>query len=504
MKKNSEFIQDMPLDIAGSSTFGRDPKILASRTFNMILSDDWLVDYAGYEFISTLNPNGVGRGNFASVVANALVTVVYNTVYIITIVGQDAQGNDLFNYQPVGNVTSFYGDVFIDENNVDQIAICDQFYLYIYNISTNKFIKANTPPGVIVGYVTYQDGRFIIPDTSSASWYLSQVGDGTNWFWGPNGEAVSGAIQTKPDFAQATVRFPGHGNLLLVMGKTVTELWTDVGGSQFPYQRSSTINFDYGCLNPATIAISDKVVTWLGANEKSGPVIMYSTGADINQISTDGINYKLALLNHPEKSTGFFLKLAGHLIYQLTFYDPSDNYSVIYDFNTQKFFDVTDEEQNYHIARRVAFFNNDYFFVSLNDGNLYRMRPDLTYYDYGHFQDNSPRTYDIPRIRVCSNVRMPNQFRFVVNNLTFTLEQDEDSFNLMQEFPYQPRIGCSVSRNGGINYSSYVDKAIYTYGHRMNRLNWWQLGSANDFVPQFRFWGKGPWRCTNGLVGIYQ
>jgi hypothetical protein len=330
------------------------------------------------------------------------------------------------------------------------------------------------------------------------------VGDGLNWFWGPNGEAISGAIQTKPDFAQAAVRFPGHGNLLLVMGKTVTELWTDVGNAQFPYQRSSTINFDYGCVNPATIAISDKIVAWLGANEKSGPVIMYSTGADINQISTDGINYKLALLNYPQKSTGFFLKLAGHLIYQLTFYDPSDNYSLIYDFTTQKFFDVTDEQQNYHIARKIAFFNNDYFFISFNDGNLYRMRPDLTYFDYGFFPDNSRKIYDIPRIRVCSNIRMPNQFRFVVNNLTFTLEQDEDAFNLIPNFSYQPRIGCSISKNGGISYSSYVDKAIYPYANRMNRLNWWQCGSSNDFVAQFRFWGKGPWKCTNGLAGVYQ
>lgn len=504
MREYSPIAKQMPLDIVGSSSFGRDPKIMASRTFNMIIVDEFLVDYAGYEMVLNYNNNGVGRGIFWSTTSNVMITVVYNQIYVTSILGHDQQGRPLYHVAPIGTLKSYYGDVFMDENNTGQIAICDKFSLHIYNYNAGTFTQAILPEGVTPGYVTYQDGRFIIPDINSASWYLSQVGDGLNWFWGPNGEAISGALSTKSDFAQVTLRFPGHGNLLFVMGNSVTELWTDTGGAQFPYQRSSSINFDYGCANPATIATSEKIVAWLAINEKSGPVIMYSTGSDVQQVSTDGINYKLSLLNHPEISCGFFVKISGNLVYHLTFYDPSDNYSLIYDFTTQKFFDVTDEQQNYYIARRAAFFNNDYYFVSLNDGNLYRMNASLYSYNYGSFNNDTPKIWEIPRVRVCSNIRFPNDRLFVVNNATFTIEQGNDNYNIMKNPEYVPRIGLSCSYDGGVSFTGFDTNPIYTTGNRTNKLDWWNLGATNDFVPQFQFWGFGPIRTTNGQIGVYQ
>jgi hypothetical protein len=505
MKTYSPIAQEMPLDIVGSSTFGRDPKILASRTFNMIIADDWFVDYGGYQKILTLAAGTTGRGIFSSVRGNRLIAVAANTVYSISVfVTSSNERVKVYKVTSVGTINSFFGDVFMDENNSNQIAICDQHHLYIYNYVTNTFQQAVLPTGVSPGYVTYQNGRFIVPDTTSASWYLSQVGDGLNWFWGASGEPVFAAIQTKPDFAKVTLRFPGRGNLLFVMGQTITELWTDVGAALFPYQRSTTLNFDYGCLNPATIATSDEIVAWIGSNEKSGPVLMYSTGSDVKQISTDGINYQLSQLEKPESCSAFFLKLSGHLIYQFTFYDPADNVSFIYDFTTQKFFDVTDQNMDHHIARRVAYFDDDYFFVDFNDGSIYQMDASFTTYNYIDQSSNQGGVYEIPKVRTCSNIRMPNSTRFIINKVTFTVEQGNDLKNQIGQTTYQPRIGCSISQNGGENFSSYVTNPIYKIGNRQNKLDWWNLGSANDFVAQFRFWGQGPWKAFNGTASIYQ
>jgi hypothetical protein len=502
--KTSLLAQSMTLDISGSSTFGRDPKIMSSRTFNMIISDNWLVEYGGYKSILQLLPEGNGRGIFTSIRGGLLVAVISNRVFSIQIYATTQQNERIYKTTQVGLLDSFSGDVFMDENNTNQIAICDQHDLYIYNHGVFSFEKAVLPEGLIPGYVTYQDGRFIIPDTASSVWALSQVGNGLDWFWGNSGGPVLGALQTKGDYVQAALRVPGKGNLLFVMGQTVTELWTDVGSAGFPYQKSKSINIDYGCINQATIASLDDLIVWLGINEKAGPVIMYSTGGNIEQISTDGINYKLSQLNHPEISTGFFVKLSGHLIYQLTFYDPSDNYSLIYDFTTQKFFDVTDENMNFHIARHVAFFDDDYYFISFNDGNLYQMDAAFTTYDYGLDSEGNPKIQEIPRVRVCSNIRAPNSSRFVVNSMNFVLEQGNDTANDFNDPSYNPRIGFSMSDNGGISFSGYMSYPLYNVGRRANKIDWWNLGSMNDFVAQFRFWGKGPWRCSNGEVNIYQ
>ena len=64
---------------------------------------------------------------------------------------------------------------------------------------------------------------------------------------------------------------PGGGNNLLVFGTAVAESWQDVGAALFPYQRNSTFNIDYGCLNPSSIASLDNIVVWLGVNSNTGP-----------------------------------------------------------------------------------------------------------------------------------------------------------------------------------------------------------------------------------------
>lgn len=42
-------IQQVPVNVVGSSTFGRYPKISLETTYNMFISDDWLVNYAGFQ-----------------------------------------------------------------------------------------------------------------------------------------------------------------------------------------------------------------------------------------------------------------------------------------------------------------------------------------------------------------------------------------------------------------------------------------------------------------------
>lgn len=637
MKQKNPISESIELDMTGSSTFGRSPKVLASRTFNMIEADGWLTEYGGYKKIIELLSGGKGRGIFSSIPGNFMVAVVNENIYIIRKSYTLVDNQPLYDIKLIGAIFTSSGDVFIDENNVSQIGICDKTRIYVYDYNANTFSIAVLPEGFLPGYLTYQNGRFATVDYNAATWLLSAPGNALNWF--PD-EPMLGKIDTKPEVGRAIVRFPGRGNLIGILGKTVLEFWTDVGGAIFPYQKSSSTNGDYGIVNAATLAASDKIITWLGINEKSGPVIMYSTGDDVETISTDGINFRFEQLVNPEASSGFFVKLSGHLFYQLNFYDPADNFSVVYDFTSKKFYDVTDEKMDHHIARKVCFFDNDYYFVSFNDGNLYQLSAELSTYDYGTFSDGSPHICEIPRVRVNSNIRLKNASHFVVNNLNFTIEQGNDPANnfnndaidtkiilsedgiplvneqsgayLIVDNPsdipqeifvlvaqdgttvmidetgvselitqvavleddvtliisqtgevlmdqsgafeiisqkninpppdedvvlivsqdgqimmdqtgnyeiiaqyllpphlvdtdiYHPRIAISLSRDGGISFGRWNEKDFYLSAHRVNKLNWWNLGMANDLVVQVRFFGLSRWKVTNGEVNIYQ
>lgn len=495
MKLGNPLTKELPLKIVGSTVFGRYPEISIEQTFNMIMSDDWSVDFAGYSNVLTINPTGQGRGIYSSVIANLMFIVIDSDIYKVDV------GLNKFH---IGITTTFSGDVFIVENNGSQIVFSDLTNLYVYNYMSNTFTTLlSATLGFTPGYLTFQDGRVITPALGTNSWRLSGLNNALSW---PNDSQHVGLLQTKPDNVVATLRFPGRGNMLLVFGKTVSEPWTDVGSQLFPYQRSSTYNIDYGCLNPATIAIGDVIVCWLGINEKSAPVIMYTTGGDIQKISTDGIDFKLAQLQYPQNSYGFLFRQDGHLLYVITF--PQDNLSYMYDFNTSKFFTLTDPFLNYFIAKRTTFFNNTTYFVSFIDGNLYELSTNFTAADYGLDVNGNDRIFEIPRIRIPATIRMPDQTRFITQYMGFTIEEGSSPpYQSAAASPYpslEQRVDLSLSKDGGQSFGSFQGLTLNPFGQRMNKLMWWRQGAANALTPQFRFNGFGRFIAYDGVLGVYQ
>lgn len=514
MRSFSPSLESIDLPMVGGNAFGRYDDISIEATYNMIISDNWMVPYAGFSYVAELSPNGVGRGIFTSKRFGRMIAIAGTGLYII---------GDSINPVRLHTLDTNYGDVFMDENESKQIAICDKKNIYIYNYDDNTFVTASTPGAspagldFTPGYISYQNGRFISVDLENAQWRLSDIDDATSF---PQDSQHVGSFQTKGDIPIAAFRVPGKGNLIYVMGSVVTEVWNDVGLQLFPYQRATSVNIDYGCLNSATIAFLDQYVAWLAVNDRSGPVIMYTTGNEINQISTDGINFKLAQLTAPQDCYAFFFKQDGHLIYQITFY--TDNITYAYDFSTQKFFSLSDQNLNYHPAKKVAFFNNNYYFVSINDGNLYQFGSQFTYLDYGVNDLNERQIYPMPKIRYTPTVRMPNSLPFVCNNLNFILEQGEDNlYTGMNTNPYiypstgaeatstypqiipKPRVLIAVSTNGGSTFSNFVEYELNSSGNRRNRFSAWQLGWGNEFTFQFRFISYGRTVYTNGKLDIH-
>lgn len=460
----------VPLKIVGSSTFGRYPKISIAQTYNMIISDNFLVPYAGYEAAAVMAQSGRGRGLYSSARYNHLFAVIEDGVYTI---------DSGLGVAKVATIATTSGDVFIAENNNKEIAISDLQNIYIYNYGNNTFKTVDID--FLPTYISFQDGRFISGDRRTNQWYLSGFNDGASW---PSGASNVGQLETKADTVVAAVPVRGKGNALFLFGKTVTEVWYDLGYQLFPYQRNSFFNIDYGCLNAATIASQEDLIVWLASNEQSGPVIMVSQGGPPTPISDDGINFKLAQLTNPQDAYAFIFKQDGHVFYQITF--PTDNLTLVYDFNTQKFYNLCDEYMDYHIAKRVAFFNNDYYFISFNNGVLYRLSSTITTFDGA----------EIPRIRVMETFRLPNNSPFVVNNLNFTVEEGESQT--------VQRVDFSFSKDGGQSFSSTFSKDLNTTANRLNRIQFWNMGRANEFIPQFRFWSNGRFVVGDGTMSFYQ
>lgn len=550
-----------PLNITGSSTFGRYPKISLEKTYNMFVSDQFSVPYAGYKigienksFLDAMQ----GRALHASVKLNKMIGVFDQNVFLIDInFNQVTLKVTDYQVTKIGELQTNKGVVYITENNKPQICISDGVSLYVYDTTLSpsfQTVTTNFIPGYIDFHDTYilcaatADGTYSPP--ANNTWRLSGQNDATTF---PDDAAHVGLLETKPDNTQAVVRFPSKGNLIFVFGRDVVEPWYDVGYQLFPYQRNTNFNCDFGCLNPATIASLDTMVVWLAINEKSGPVVMYSDGGEPIRITTDGFDYVLSNLQNPSDAQAFMFRQDGHIFYHINFY--TDNLSFYIDFladGTQRIYHACDENNNYYIASEVAFFNNQYYFISRNNGNLYVFDTRFTTYD----------GKQIPRIRVCKNVRNIDQTFFVATDVGFTIEsgntnyyqqslgniqlttvsgdylvstggpiyltaQDgtyllamdgkylvesdvaSDDFDYLvttqEAYTYStPRVDLSISVDGGENFSSYISFELPPIGKRTNRLKWWQLGIANDLICQFRFYGFGRFVCTDGEVNTRQ
>lgn len=525
--------QQVPVRIVGSSIFGRHPIISDERTWNMFISDDWMLNFAGYEEAVRMLPEGAeGRGAFHSTRGNFVLLVIDSNVYRV---------NPDLGYISLGTIGTGTGEVFMDENLSSQVCIVDgstQAYIYNYDSGVDSLepvVFGGTSQTFTPNYVTYQNTYFIfgngLTTHSGSQWYIYSSGYDNS---GTPSTAFNLTfvqvltLQTKPDFAKAVIRIPSHGNNILVMGSTVCELWTNVAGLQI-YQRNASINIDYGVASVSTIAASDDMVAWLGINEKSSPAIMYMSGGQAQRISTDGIDYQLSLVQHPEDSTAMFYRQDGHVFYILTFFHQLDNFSIMYDFTTQKFFDLTDWDFTYHPARQMVYFDNQIYFVSLKQGSLMRISTNLT-----SISTSIVNQYEIPRIRKCDTFRLPGSDRFIVNQFSFTIEngveQDvdfafecdgyilgevsgdimysEDDEPLLIESGscrvYRPRIDVSLSKNGGQTYGNSNIYYMHGTGRYKNQPRFNLLGEANQFTIQMRFWGFGAVVISNGVLEVRQ
>ena len=511
IKRGANF-QSYPLTIAGSSVFGRYPCISLEKTINMFESQGWLVPYSGYlAVLKTLGLNG--RAIYTSNILNQMITVVGNTVYALQVT-YESTINPPYQFAPItiGTIATFFSNVTIAENNVGQIILCDGSNLYLYQpTGTPVFSMIDTD--FIPIYIAYHNSRFLVAVEGTNAWQISDQNDATF----PGSTNFTGTLQTKPDNVLAVVPFPSRGNMIFVFGQNCTEAWFDVGYQLFPYQRNQSFNIDYGCINSATIAWMDENMCWVAISENTGPIIMVSDGNVPEKISTDGIDYLLSSLQHPEDSEGFMYRQDGHIFYHVNFY--TDNLSLFVDLDTKKFYHATDENGDYFIAKQVVFLDNQYYFVTKNNGNIYAFDTIYTTYDGAQ----------VPRIRVCAEVKLPSQDFFVVNDLGFTMEQGEtdpiiypgianlatqllqplgteDGHYLILEQPQtvvvNPRVDLSFSIDGNQSFSSSIPYELNPLGDRVGKVEFWQLGMANKFTAQFRFWGLGRVVATDGIVNI--
>jgi len=196
-------MEERPVNIVGSSVFGRYHKISSEKTYNMFVSDDWLVSFAGWKAQLALLPSGQGRGLFHSIPGNFLIAVVNASVYRIDV-----------NLAPIfiGTIDSAQGEVYMDENLQHQICIVDGIKAYLYNWSGAPLLFPQTLDARLVpNYVSFHNNYFLFGNTNQTAfgnqWFIYEYATETTISL-----VTNKTLLTKPDSAIAVKRIPGQGS----------------------------------------------------------------------------------------------------------------------------------------------------------------------------------------------------------------------------------------------------------------------------------------------------
>jgi len=522
--------QPQEVKVVGSSTFGVFPKISLEQTWNMFVSDNWLINFPGWKRIFSTIDGNEGRGIFYSSRGNIAIIVVDNNVY---------KANDALGSVLVGTIGTRTGEVFIDENLSSQVCIVDGNNAYIYNYSTGDFtVQTLTVNGgafvMIPGYVCYHNSFFLIAPSendsnSTSDWYAFQRATDSTI---THVTESTFPLQVKPDFCVAVKRLPGKANHVIAIGRNVCQVYTNVGGLE-NYRPSSQFNIDSGTVSRSTIAGSDEFVAFLSQNEESTPAILLTDGTSKKLVSTDGIDNFLRTIKRPDLSTAYFYRQNGHLFYILTFYYSEDNTTLAYDVTSDKFYYMSDQKFNYHPARQVAIFGGRPVFVSLAKGYTYELNPDLD----GVYEDvDSNDGETIPHLRITNTLRYAKrqyfkQFMFLVEQgvtsfpalhegveVCFNAMLTEDGEEMLTEDGqvmlaengycstelHRPRIDLSMSKNGNQSFSNIVGVNMNPEGKYRNVIQWHRLGFGNEITFQIAFWGLNRFVAQNGQLEASQ
>ena len=169
--------------------------------------------------------------------------------------------------------------------------------------------------------VTFMDGYFVISEKGTARAQVCSLFDGFSW------DALDFATaEGDPDNLVAIEKV---NDQLWMFGEVSTELWHNVGGTAFPFQKVIGATIDRGCAAVGSVVRVDNSVYWLGDDL----LVYLAEGRSPRRISTHAIERAISGYSKIDDAESYSYSENGHKFYVITF--PSENVTWAYDVSTK-------------------------------------------------------------------------------------------------------------------------------------------------------------------------
>lgn len=364
-----------------------------------------------------------------------------------------------------GSLAGSSGNLTFAENGT-QLAICDGTLMYIFTYSSNAFATVTDPDfPTSVGTVDFIDGYFVVNENSTGKFYISTLYNGTSW------AALDFATaESSPDGLKAVKSAVGS---LWLFGDRTTEIWSNTGGSGFPFTRLSGTRIDKGTIAPYSVLEIDNTVYWLGQDTQGAGVVYRATGFNPEKISTPSIDFAIQQATNLTDVRAWSYQQDGHTFYVLT--GGGLETSLVYDTTTQLWHERAYNnagEYEQDLANCCIYAFGKHLVGDRTSGNIYRMALDL-------YSDNG-----VPLVAERIYTHLLDELKRIrYNNLEILAET---GVGLQSGQGSNPLISLSLSRDGARTWSDEYTQTLGAAGKYQTRVAFRRLGIAEQMTFRVR------------------
>lgn len=333
---------------------------------------------------------------------------------------------------------------------------------YIYNENDPTPLQEITDPDFLANgdpqYVVFLDGYFVL-STNTKKFIISSLNDGLSY------NALDfGTAEADPDII---VRPIVYRNQLFIIGSLTTEVFRNVGGSGFPFQRAQGYIFDKGSSSPFSVTNSDNSFFMIGAGENETASVWLFSGNSYTKIATPAIDTLLATLTEREISLAFGWSYSegGSTFLAINVSD----FTLVYDLSSNKWHrrsSIIDDQKS---RLRVNSLVSAYSRVIVGDRTDGRI---------GILDRNTFLEYGSPIRRVVSSPNFSvNLANTKVSMVEATVESGVGNDNVVD-----PKMVFDYSDDGGKTYVYPRTRSMGKIGEYSRRVIW----RRNGAFPRFR------------------
>jgi hypothetical protein len=406
---------------------------------------------------------GVGPIRGCHVMGGALYAVAGTGVYLVPAVGSPSFLGFIVNGGPVS----------LDSNGEKLcIVVPETYQAWVVDRSAGTITQITDAdfPGSVA--VTVIDGYYVHARPNSTEFFLSAINDPLSY----NALDFASA-EGAPDNIVAPLRV---GRDLWLFGEQTTEVWSNIGATDFPFLRVSGGFVSRGTAARGSIATRLGTAVWLGDDR----VIYTAAGVQPQRISTHAVEQAIGGYTTVADAVAWIYEQEGHAFYVLTFPTAGDTW--VFDFATGMWHERESEGLGVWRAKLGCAFAGGVWAGDVVNGSIWLLDPT-------HAWEG-----DAQIIRVATGTSFHSEGRKVT--LTRFCAEFESGVGLATGQGADPVVWLSWSNDGGRTWSHDATAKLGPQGEYRTRLEWRRLGQARERV--FRLQWSDPVYTTLAAVTV--